>query len=55
VEEISIGKQKEIRKKENLKASSKSSVRFIEISQILHIVIIIGKNNPYTLLCNLFL
>ena len=55
MEEISIGKQKEIRKKENLKASSKSSVRFIEISQILHIVIIIGKNNPYTLLFNLFL
>ena len=55
MEEISIGKQKEIRKKENLKASSKSSVRSIEISQILHIVIIIGKNNPYTLLCNLFL
>ena len=47
--------EKEIRKKENLKASSKSSVRSIEISQILHIVIIIGKNNPYTLLCNLFL
>ena len=55
MEEISIGKQKEIRKKENLKASSKSSVRSIEISQILHIVIMIGKNNPYTLLFNLFL
>ena len=52
---MSIGKQKEIRKKENLKASSKSSVRSIEISQILHKVITIGKNNPYTLLFNLFL
>ena len=52
---MSIGKQKEIRKNWNLKASSKSSVRSIETSQILHKVITIGKNNPYTLLFNLFL
>ena len=52
---MNIGKQKEIRKNENLKASSKSSVRSIETSQILHKVITIGKNNPYTLLFNLFL
>ena len=30
-------------------------MRSIEISQILHKVITIGKNNPYTLLFNLFL
>ena len=52
---MSIGKQKEIKKNWNLKTSSKSSVRSIEISQILHKVITIGKNIPYTLLFNLFL
>ena len=52
---MSIGKQEEIKKNWNLKTSSKSSVRSIEISQILHKVITIGKNNPYTLLFNLFL